>query len=123
MIARKQGKIINLASFMGLKAKEGIGLHNVCKAAVIMLTRVLAVEMARYNIQVNAIGPSLVCVEHMEKECNDPEFVADYVKMTPIPVGRLAYPADIVGTAVFLASSASDYITGQTIVIDGGALA
>ncbi|MFC2020050.1 SDR family NAD(P)-dependent oxidoreductase [Chloroflexota bacterium] len=123
MVSRKQGSIINMASVNGVRTKKGIGLHSICKAATIMFTRVLALELAEHNIRVNAIAPGLTRVEHNMANCDDPEYLKNYTLRMPIPMGRVGTPDDIVGAAVYLASDAASYVTGDVIQVDGGTLA
>ena len=113
------GKIINLSSVREVRGYTG-GNSAYCatKGAVGMITKALALELAPYNIHVNAIGPSLVITQgtiHIQK---DPTLAQKY--SAQIPLGRLGMPGDMKGVAIFLASSASDFITGQTIFVDGG---
>jgi len=121
MVAQKKGNIINIASRSGLKASKNVGAYCVAKAGIMMLTRVLAVELASYNIRVNAIAPTTVRTKFSEVFWKDPEKLRQIE--SEIPLGRIAETSDIVGAALFLASDASRYITGHTIVVDGGALA
>ena len=121
MVAQKKGNIINIASRGGLKASKNVGAYCVAKAGIMMLTRVLAVELASYNIRVNAIAPTTVRTKFSEVFWKDPEKLRQIE--SEIPLGRIAETGDIVGAALFLASDASRYITGHTIVVDGGALA
>ena len=121
MIEQKGGNIINMVSMDGLKASSQRAAYSIAKAGVIMLTRVLARELASRDIRVNAIAPSLVKVERTEPLWSDPDFLKQ--REAEIPLGRLAEPDDIIGSALFLASDASNYITGHTILIDGGSLA
>ncbi len=121
MMPRKTGTIINMSSSAAVRPLMALGAYNVAKAGVSMLTRVFAVELAPHGIRVNAIGPDLVQTEASHAIWERPGLVE---KMLPfIPMGRFATPGDIAGTALFLASDASAYITGQTIYVDGGALA
>jgi len=85
---------------------------------VVMLTRVLAVELAQYNIRVNAVAPYMVKTKFSQPLWNDPETLKQLE--SEIPLGRLAEPGDIIGSVLFLASDASSYITGHTIIADGG---
>ena len=89
--------------------------------AVGMLTKTLAIEMAPHNVRVNAIGPSLIITQGTIHIQQNPELAKKYE--AEIPLGRLGKPEDLVGTAVFLGSEASSFITGQTIFVDGGLLA
>ena len=113
------GKIINLSSVREVRGYTG-GNSAYCatKGAVGMITKALALELAPYNIYVNAIGPSLIITQgtvHIQK---DPALAQKY--SAQIPLRRLGVPGDLKGAAIFLASSASDFITGQTLFVDGG---
>ena len=118
MINQKRGNIINMASAHGVRAFEGRGAYPMAKAGVFMLTGVLAKELARYGIRVNGIAPGVVRTEMSHAVWSD----SDSLKRmeSTIPLGRLAEPSDIVGAALLLASDASSYITGHTIMVDGG---
>lgn len=118
MMERKSGTIINISSRLGMKAASTRGAYSVAKAGELMLTRVLALELAKENIRVNAIAPGIVRTEGSESVWSKPETLKRFE--SAIPLGRIAVPGDIVGAALFLASDASSYITGHTIVVDGG---
>jgi NAD(P)-dependent dehydrogenase (short-subunit alcohol dehydrogenase family) len=119
MKEKHQGKIINLSSVREIRGYTG-GNAAYCatKGAVGMLTKTLALELAPYNVHVNAIGPSLIITKGTIHIQQNPELAKKYSAM--IPLGRLGVPEDLIGAAVFLASGASDFITGQTIFVDGG---
>lgn len=121
MIERKKGNIINIASTAAVEASPLLGAYSISKAGVVMLTKLLAADLARYNIRVNAIGPGVVRTGFSEPIWGNPEVLKTIV--AGIPLGRIAEPEDIVSVALFLASDASSYITGQTIYVDGGTLA
>jgi len=121
MMERKKGTIINISSGLGMKVQRNTGAYCIAKAGVLMLTRVLAVELGSYNVRVNAIAPGLVQTEFSVPVWGDLEIRKQRRLMTPL--GRLAEASDIVGTTLFLASDASSFVTGVTIVVDGGALA
>ncbi len=121
MMERKSGNIINMASSAATKAAPALGAYSIAKAGVVMLTKVLALELARYNIRVNAIGPSLVRTGFSQPLWGNPDVLKGIE--AGIPVGRIAETEDIVGVALFLASDISSYITGQTIYADGGTMA
>lgn len=118
MQAQGGGKIINIASVAGLRPSPAMGIYSVSKAAVIMLTQVLAVELAPSNIQVNAIAPGVIKTRFSQVLWQTPEFAQPILK--GIPSGRFGEPEDVTGIALFLASSASDYVTGALFVVDGG---
>ena len=119
MICQGGGKIINMASMSGIVVNRLTDRHPlpycVSKAGVIMLTKVLAVEWAKHNINVNAIAPTFFKTEILYP---DPEIQAEMVNA--IPMGRLGEPADLAGTVVYLASDASDFVTGHVLLVDGG---
>ena len=120
MKARGGGKVINMSSVAGKEPQPMMGIYSVSKAAVIMLTEVLAAELAADKIQVNAIAPGFVktkfsSVLWQTEEIND-------ALMRSIPQGRMAEPEEIAGMALYLASHASDFVTGATFIVDGGQL-
>jgi gluconate 5-dehydrogenase len=118
MIARRSGKIIHVASLMSELARPTVVPYTAAKGGVRQLTRGMAVELAPHNIQVNAIAPGYFATEMNRALIDNAEFNAWVCKRTP--AGRWGEPAEIAGLAVFLASAAADYITGQLLVIDGG---
>jgi len=118
MIERKRGKIIHIASLMSELARPTVVPYTATKGGVRQLTRGMAVELAAANVQVNAIAPGYFATEMNRALIDNAEFNAWVCKRTP--AGRWGEPEEIGGVAVFLASSAADYITGQMIVIDGG---
>jgi len=118
MIARKYGKIINIASINAAMVRPNIGNYCAAKGGIVTLTKSMATEWGPYNINVNAIGPGYFLTDLTKPLAEDPEFDA-WVK-SEVPLQRWGKPADIIGLAVMLASPASDYISGQTIYIDGG---
>jgi NAD(P)-dependent dehydrogenase (short-subunit alcohol dehydrogenase family) len=118
MVKQKSGNIINLSSQVGLNASPGLGAYSISKAGIIMLTQQLALELARYNIRVNALAPGVVKTDFNKDLWKDPK-VANQIADS-IPLGRLAEPDEIAGSALFLASDDSSYITGAIISIDGG---
>ena len=118
MIERRRGKIIHIASLMSDLARPTVVPYTAAKGGIRMLTRGMAVELAAHNIQVNAIAPGYFATELNRALLDNAEFDAWVKKRTP--AGRWGEPAEIAGLAVFLASAAADYITGQTVTIDGG---
>lgn len=112
------GVVINMASVAGLRAAPMTGAYSVTKAALIMLTEVLATELGAYNIRVNAIAPGFIKTD-MSKAVWTSDMFKENVKRLPIP--RLGETEDIVGAALYLASDSSAFMTGETIVVDGGA--
>jgi gluconate 5-dehydrogenase len=118
MIARKSGKIVHIASLMSELARPSVVPYTAAKGGVRQLTRGMAVELAPHNIQVNAIAPGYFATEMNRALIDNAEFNAWVCKRTP--AGRWGQPDELAGTAVFLASSASNYITGQLLIVDGG---
>jgi NAD(P)-dependent dehydrogenase (short-subunit alcohol dehydrogenase family) len=120
MADRRSGKIINIASIGGFIAYAGSIAYLASKGGVVQLTRGFALELAPFNVQVNAIAPSLFETAMMASSRSDPESQRYFLERTPM--GRRGQPDEIVGAAVFLASSASSMVTGHTLAVDGGFL-
>jgi gluconate 5-dehydrogenase len=118
MITRKSGKIINICSLMSEFGRATTGPYTAAKGGVKMLTKAMAVEWAEYNIQVNGIGPGYFLTEMTRPLAEDPKFDAWIRSRTP--ARRWGDPGELVGTAIYLASNASDFVTGQIIYVDGG---
>lgn len=112
------GSIINVSSIQGLVAAPLQGVYGMTKAAVISMTRTLAVELAPSKIRVNAIAPGLVDTKFAAALTQNADILARWNDRAPL--GRFAQPEEIAGAAVFLASDAASYVTGETIVVDGG---
>ena len=112
------GKVINVASIVGLNPGRYQGIYSATKAGVISLTKTLATELGPDNIQVNAIAPGLVKTKFAQALWGNEDLLAHVLARTP--AGRIGQPDDIAGIALYLASSASDYTTGAVIVVDGG---
>ena len=121
MVAQRSGKIINIASFHTLQSLSGVSVYGMSKGAIGSMTRALAVEWAAYNIQVNAIAPGFILTELNRKLWDDPK-MRNWVE-DRTPAHRLGQPADLVGAAIFLATAASDFVTGQVLSVDGGCTA
>jgi len=121
MRERGGGKVINVASISGLKAAPGLGIYSVSKAGVLMLTQVLAVELAKDNIQVNAIAPGLIKTKFSRALWETPD--ASEYAARGIPLGRIGVPEEVTGIALYLASEASSFTTGSNFVVDGGQVA
>jgi len=121
MIKRRSGKIINLSSNVAHTLQPNRGVYAVTKAGISHLTRALALDWAPYHIHVNAIAPG-VTVSDLNRKYFE-EHPEDYQeRLRTHPIGRLGTPEDYVGTAILLASKASDFMTGQTIFVDGGSI-
>ena len=120
MLARGGGKIVNMASVAGRTPLPFMGVYCVSKAAVLMLTEVLAVELASLNIQVNAIAPGFVKTKFSSALWGDPQVHDALLKS--VPQHRMAGADELTGIALYLASSASSFTTGATFVVDGGQL-
>ena len=125
MVQQKRGNIINIASVSSFEVNEGEGPYCISKAGVAMLTRALAKELARYNIRVNAIAPGYVRTPMGDLDWNDPVALKEHLPKieASIPMGWTAEPSDIGSVAVFFASDASRYITGDITLVDGGYIA
>jgi gluconate 5-dehydrogenase len=121
MIARRAGKIINTCSLMSELGRATTGNYAAAKGGLKMLTRAMATEWAKHNIQVNGIGPGYFLTELTKPLAENPEFNRWICQRTP--AGRWGDPAELVGAAVFLASNASNFVNGHIIYVDGGLLA
>jgi NAD(P)-dependent dehydrogenase (short-subunit alcohol dehydrogenase family) len=119
MIRRRYGKIVNISSNVSQVLQPHRGAYAVTKAGMSHLTRVLGLEWAPHGINVNAIAPAPTITDLNRKffEDNPKDLEA---RKRSIPLGRLGTPRDYVGAAIFLASPASDFVTGQTYFVDGG---
>ncbi len=118
MIARGRGRIINITSLNAEGARPTIGNYCAAKGGLKMLTKSMATEWGRFNIQTNAIGPGYFKTELTAALREQPEFDA-WVK-SEVPLGRWGEPGELLGAAIFLASGAASYINGHTIYVDGG---
>lgn len=118
MKEKGSGSIINISSEGGLRPAVGLGVYCISKAGAIMLTQVLAQEWGQYKIRVNAIAPGVIRTRFSEALWKDPVRAKETENNTAL--GRLADPEEMACAAVFLASDASSYITGQTVTLDGG---
>ncbi|HEY2255397.1 MAG TPA: SDR family oxidoreductase [Variovorax sp.] len=118
MIARRDGAIIIVSSIGGLRGSPVIGAYNVSKAADFQLARNLAVEYGPHNVRVNCIAPGLIRTDFARALWEDPENLQRRTAGTPLR--RIGEPDEIAGAAVFLASQAGAFMTGQSLVIDGG---
>ncbi len=115
------GRIVNISSISDIKADKDIIHYCITKGGINMMTKVMSLELAKYNITVNAISPGVVPTKLTENWLSDPEVYRS--ELARVPLGRLGRPEDIVGAAVYLASDEASWTTGSTIYIDGGFLA
>jgi gluconate 5-dehydrogenase len=122
MIERKEGKIINICSMMSELGRNSVSAYAAAKGGLKMLTRNLATEWAKYNVQVNGIGPGYFATTQTEPIRVDGHPFNDFI-INRTPAARWGNPEDLAGTAVFLASKASDFVNGQIVYVDGGILA
>jgi len=118
MIKQKSGKIINISSIAGLSGYASSAPYSASKAGVISLTKTLAAEWGKHNVIVNAVCPGVFATDMTEDYLKDEQF--QNMIQSNVPLGRYAEPEEIIGTIVYLASNASDYMTGHSLVIDGG---
>jgi gluconate 5-dehydrogenase len=122
MIARGHGKIINMCSMMSELGRNTVSAYAAAKGGLKMLTRNMATEWARHNIQINGIGPGYIATAQTEPIRVDGHPFNDFI-IQRTPAGRWGDPEDLAGTAVFLASKASDFVNGHIVYVDGGILA
>ncbi len=119
MIQQGGGRIINMSSISGLRARaDGTGAYCISKAAMNMMTQVMARELAQHNILVNAIAPGSIKTDFSRVNWTDPERKAQRVR--EIELRRFGEPEEVVGIALFLASEAGSFVTGEIIRVDGG---
>ena len=121
MIGRKQGKIINMCSMMSELGRPNVGAYAASKGGLKMLTKNMATEWAKHNIQVNGIGPGYFITELTKALQDDEKFNSFIINRTP--AGRWGNPEELIGAAVFLSAEASNFINGHIIYVDGGILA
>ena len=118
MISQGGGSIVNISSVLGVTPDKGLGLYCISKAGIIMLTKAMAKELGEYNIRVNGIAPGVIQTRFSQALWEDEQLMKEELKNTPLK--RIAQPEEVGRTALYLASDASAYVTGQTIVMDGG---
>ncbi len=118
---QNQGKIVSISSIAGRRSAPAMGIYGIAKAGVEMMTKVLAMELAPFNIQVNAVAPSMVKTDFSKVFWSNKEVHDEIVKN--IPLGRIPEPVEIAHPALFLCSRGADFMTGHTILVDGGSCA
>jgi NAD(P)-dependent dehydrogenase (short-subunit alcohol dehydrogenase family) len=118
MIEKRDGSVIIISSVGGMRGSPVIGAYNISKAADMQMARNLAVEYGKYNVRVNCISPGLIKTDFSKALWENPNSLNHTLKSTPL--NRIGSSEEVAGAAVFLASKAGSYITGQNIVIDGG---
>jgi NAD(P)-dependent dehydrogenase (short-subunit alcohol dehydrogenase family) len=118
MMTQKGGNIINMSSALGTYALKNTGAYCISKAGVIMLSRMLAVELGGYNIRVNTVCPGMIKTDINKSIWTDSEMVKQKARATSL--GRIGEPDDVIGATLFLASDASGYTTGESVLVDGG---
>ena len=118
MIGQGGGSIVIISSIGGLRGSATIGAYNISKAADMQLARNLAVELGPQGIRVNCIAPGLIKTDFSRALWDDPQILDTYINS--MPLRRIGQPNDVAGVAVFLASAAGAFVTGETIVVDGG---
>lgn len=121
MRAQQKGKIVNISSIAARRSAPAMGIYGIAKAAIEMMTRVLAQELAPFNIQVNAVAPCMVRTTFSKPFWSNQTLYETIAKT--IPLGRIAEPIDIAHPTLFLCSAGADFITGHTLAVDGGASA
>jgi gluconate 5-dehydrogenase len=121
MVPRRRGKIVNIGSLTNDAARATVAPYTVAKGGIKMLTRAMTAEWASHGIQANAIGPGYMLTDMNEALVSNEAFNAWVIGRTP--ARRWGKPGELIGTVVFLSSSASDYVNGQIIYVDGGMLA
>jgi NAD(P)-dependent dehydrogenase (short-subunit alcohol dehydrogenase family) len=121
MRSQNKGKIVSITSLAAHRASPAMGVYGIAKAGIEMMTKVLAQELAPHNINVNAVAPGMVRTDFSKPFWSNPDVYPNIVKS--IPLGRIAEPTDVAHPVLFLCSEGSDFITGQTLLVDGGASA
>lgn len=119
MISQGGGAIVNISSILGVTPGYGLGLYSISKAAIIMLTKSMAKELGEHNIRVNGIAPGYVQTSFSKALWSNEALMKE--KLKDIPLKRIAQPEEVGRTVLYLVSEASAYVTGQTIIMDGGA--
>ena len=119
MVEQGGGVIINISSVGGISPDKGLGPYCISKAAIIMMTKHMALELGEHNIRVNAIAPGVVQTRFSQALWSNEELMAQ--ELSKMPLKRIAQPEEIARTALYLASDAAGFMTGHTVVLDGGA--
>lgn len=122
MVERRRGKIINICSMMSELGRNSVGAYAAAKGGLKMLTRNMATEWAKYNVQVNGIGPGYFATSQTEPIRVEGNPMNEFI-ISRTPAGKWGDPDDLQGAAIFLSSKASDFVTGQIVYVDGGILA
>ncbi len=120
MMEKRSGSIINISTEAALRPTPGLGIYSISKAGLDMVTKAFALELGPYGIRINGIAPGLVQTRFSQALWGNEEIRK--VAESKIPLGRIAQPEEIAGLAVFLASDAASFITGETVLVDGGAM-
>jgi 3-oxoacyl-[acyl-carrier protein] reductase len=119
MRPQRKGAVVSIASVAGLLGIPGRGPYSAAKAAIMSLTRVLALENATANIRINAVAPGFTRTKLVEQAIRDGSIKEEW-QLERVPMKRLAEPSEIADAVIYLASDRASYITGQTLVVDGG---
>lgn len=122
MVERRSGKIINICSMMSELGRNSVGAYAAAKGGLKMLTRNMATEWAKYNVQVNGIGPGYFATSQTAPIRVEGNPFNEFI-ISRTPAGKWGDPDDLQGATIFLASKASDFVTGQIVYVDGGILA
>jgi 3-oxoacyl-[acyl-carrier protein] reductase len=121
MVAQgKGGAVVNMASTNGTMGEKGLAAYNASKAGVILLTKTMAIELAQHNIRVNCVSPGFILTDLVTEGGADEAFITEYTQK--IPLGRYGKPDEVANVFAFLASDEASFITGESVVIDGGQL-
>jgi len=118
MKEQKSGKIVSISSVAGRRAAPGMGIYGIAKAGIEMLTKVLASELAGFNVQVNAVAPAMIRTDFSKPFWSNEDICRQVTQS--IPMERIGEPIEVVHPVLFLASGAANFITGQTLLVDGG---